>query len=840
MKKHLLLNFTIIYILFSIAGNTVFSQETKIRGRVTDEKTGEGLPFVGIFFKGTTIGISTDMDGYYSLSTKDKRVSTLCAFLLGYDSMEKNIKPGVFNEVNFKLKLTENMISASTVKPDDRYLKSILKKIDANRERHNPDKIKKYKCNTYNKIELDLTNPHDNLTNKTFVKNFGFVFDYTDTSSISGKPYLPVMISETISTRYKEETSGIDKEVIEAQKISGLNSTNSISEFTGSLLLKTNFYNSYINTFNVELPSPLASSGELYYNYFLIDSLNISGRKTYFIRFHPKKYVSSPCFDGEMHIDAEDYGLESIHVKVPNSSNINWIKDISISVENQRINDSVWFNKQDKLYAEFTVALKDSSKMASFIGNRELNYYNISFDSVRVNPKFNNRYSVQMTSDATEKSAEFWDKARPYDLSEKERNIYKMVDEVKDIPLYKDIYSIINTIVTGYYEHGKIGLGPISSLTSYSNLEGRRVHFGIRTTKEFSRKIRLGVYGAYGFGDRKFKGGMSFEYVRSKMPLRKFTFKAKHDVIQLGQGNSLITESNILASIFAKNGGKYMKRNIIDELKLQYEHEYSYGILQSFEWKYLRFYSNRFVPMITQDGKQVEVLPANYFSSNLRLSYNESVSRGAFDRKTLFTKYPIVNIEISGGLKGISDNEYDFAKAEISFSWKPAIPPLGYTSINLNAGKIFGKVPYPLLKIHEGNGSYFFNKTAFACMEYFEFASDTWVGLMMEHNFYGFFLGKIPLIRKMNLREIISLKMVYGTLSDKNNGRLKDSFLIFPEGMSELKTPYVEVGAGITNIFKILRVDCFWRLTHKEKYMDGTMVKAPHLFALNFGLELRF
>ena len=124
---------------------------------------------------------------------------------------------------------------------------------------------------------------------------------------------------------------------------------------------------------------------------------------------------------------------------------------------------------------------------------------------------------------------------------------------------------------------------------------------------------------------------------------------------------------------------------------------------------------------------------------------------------------------------------------------------MGTSKITLSGGKIIGQVPYPFLKLHEGNGSYFFDKTAFSCMEYYEFASDTWITLFWEHNFKGFFLGKIPLLKRLQWRENFTLKAAYGTVNARNDGRpgkqsVFEAPMLFPAGMNTLDKPYVEMG----------------------------------------------
>ena len=806
------------------------AQTTKVRGRVTDADSGEGIPFVGVYFKGTTIGISTDIDGYYAIETKDQSVSLLCAQILGYDSAEQQIKPGTFTQADFRLKLTDNRLSGAVVKADNRKVKRLLANIDAARDRNNPERRPFYTTDIYNKIELDLTHPKEQIKNKRVLRECGFVFDYMDTSSVSGVPYLPIMLSESSVERRHILSPSSDNETVKANRISGVNPDNNLlTQFTGSLLMKANFYEPFINTFGVEFPSPTQNAGLLYYNYFIIDSLQVDGRKTYQVRYHPKDVIASPALDGEMMIDAEDYAIRSIHAKMVHGGNVNWLRDIAFDAEYQKLGDSLWFYKSDRLYADFSIALRDSSKMMSFLGHREMTYSKVKFDPIAPPDKSDGQVAVDPESNHFDEN--YWASVRPHELSEKEKDIYVMVDKIKDTPIYRDVYSVVYTLINGYWELGNVGIGPYTKLISFNNVEGFRPQFGFRTSRDWSKKHRFAGYLAYGCKDETFKGGLSYELMLRRDRTRKFTFDAHYDMFQLGRSQSKYSDGNILASVFGKGRHKMCP---VADFSARYEHEFNLGFNLTADAGMRRFYANAYVPMVTPDGEILRSIASNELHLATRFSWNETVNRGYFDKIYVLTKYPVVQFDFTGGIPGIRSGDCGFFRPELTVDWRVRIPPLGLSRFHLNAGTIFGTVPYPLLHLHEGNGSYILDKKAFSCMDYFEFASDTWATLFWNHCFYGFFLGKIPLLRRLQLREEFTFKMAYGTLSDKNDGSLAltSAPLRFPAGMREMGTPYMEIGAGVSNILRLFRVDFIWRLTHLEE--------CSHPFAVNVGLEFRF
>jgi hypothetical protein len=212
------------------------------------------------------------------------------------------------------------------------------------------------------------------------------------------------------------------------------------------------------------------------------------------------------------------------------------------------------------------------------------------------------------------------------------------------------------------------------------------------------------------------------------------------------------------------------------------------------------------------------------------LSKDERVTRNTFKKTYLFTKYPIVTLDVSGGIKGITKDDISYLRTTANIYWKIPSHALGFGQFYLEGGAIWGSVPYPLLKLHEGNQSYFMDRSAFSLMNYYEFISDRWLSGHYEHNFNGFFLGKIPIIRALDLREVVTARFAWGTLSKANR---ENAPFLLPPGAGTLETPYVELGVGLSNILRVIRVDFFWRVTHR-------LPEAKRNFTVNVGFDVDF
>ncbi len=833
--KHLFVIFLFLGGLLLTDTPRVAAQSTRVRGRVVDVDSGKPLQFVSVVFPGTTIGITTDEEGVYALETRDS-VSEVSASMVGYATQNLPVVRHEFNHVDFELKSVEFGIDNVVVTPGKNPAHPILRGVIRNKKRNNQAEYDRYRCATYTKMELDLANIKKEFRSKRLQRNFGFVFNYIDTSTLTGQPYLPAMISETVADYYHSREPAVSREVIRASRVSGVEDSFSIAQFTGNLQNDINFYDNFIELFEVRFASPLADGGLAFYNYFLVDSMQLDGRKTYKIRFHPKR-LTSPVLDGEVNIDSATYALASASVRMPKGVNVNWIKHLRIDNSNHMINDTTWFRKRDHLSAEFSIVRRDSSKILSFIGTREVVYSDVELgaEMPREVIRMDNDVVVD-NEEISHKGESFWEKHRPYKLSEKERNIYSMVDSVQQVPLYRNIYTIINTLIGGYWNRKYIGWGPYYKLGSFNKLEGFRMQLGARTTTEVSRKIRLGAYVAYGTRDEDVKGGGSVELAFNRRLTRKLTLSGSHDVVQLGAGESALTQSNILSSIFSRGGRQRL--SMVNRFDARYEHEWLHGFSTTIGTRVQRIYGNKYVSLLRADGVEMNSIGDTELQLGLRFSHNEKIYRRTFDKNYLGSKYPILSLDFTAGLKGLLHNDCEYYRLEGSVQYRPKLAPIGYSDITIQGGKIFGRVPYPLLKLHEGNGTYFYDPYAFSCMNFYEFASDAWVTVFYEHHFNGWLLGRIPLLKKLQWREVLVCKGVWGTLSHENDGSMAGTAarLLFPEGMSSVNDPYVELGFGIENIFRLFRVDCIWRLTHRNN-KPGQDIQN---FAVNMSVQLKF
>lgn len=810
-----------IFYLFLAFIPIILSAQTIISGTVYDAQTRETIPFANVVFKQSTTGTITDIAGKYSLSTS-RPTDTLIATCLGYDLAKTGIQKNSNQKIDFYLQPTSMQIEEVVVTPGENPAFRILDNIKERKHLNNPDRFPSYSYKSYNKLRLDMNNIDQAFKDQRLMRDFQFVFDYVDSSEMFGKNYLPILISESVSQFYFQKNPSVEKEVIEAFKVSGIeNST--ISQFSGKMYQRFNVYENFITLFEPGFVSPIADFGRMYYKYYLEDSANIDGTWCHKIVFKPKR-KKERTFYGYFWVADTSWAIKKIQLRVSSDVNINFMNDLVAINEYDKINDSIWFLSYEELLIDFNI----NDKSYGFFGRKQASYTNIELNTTIPPDVLKLNTNIYVDEETVFKADTFWHENRGIELSAEESNIYQMVDSVKQVPMYKTIYGIVDLLFDYYYEIGKFELGPYYTFYSYNPIEGHRVKFGARTNKHFNKTYRYGGYTAYGFGDQEFKYGLKVERLFDKNPRRILSFEYFHDIKQLGKSSNSFLDDNILETILRRRPN--YKLTMLDYYEGIYDHEWFQGFSNAFGIRYAEVFATPYVPFNAYNEQggttALNSVKTTEFTLKTHFAYQEKFMLGHFERTSLGSKYPSIDLDLTYAPKGLIGSDYEYLKVKLQFKDKVEINPIGYNRYQITLGQIFGQVAYPLLELHDGNETYAYDMYAHNMMNYYEFASDRYLGIWSEHHFQGFFLNRIPLIRKLELREVMSAKVLFGSLSEKNMQVME-----FPENLFWLNDPnlnrendirilgvkpYVEAGLGVENILKLFRVEATWRLAYRS------------------------
>jgi hypothetical protein len=216
-------------------------------------------------------------------------------------------------------------------------------------------------------------------------------------------------------------------------------------------------------------------------------------------------------------------------------------------------------------------------------------------------------------------------------------------------------------------------------------------------------------------------------------------------------------------------------------------------------------------------------LTTSELSAEFTWSPHRQFYQGKRFRIPIINKYPIIKLRYISGIKGLLNGEYNYHNLNLTVNKRFMLSQLGYADTKLEGGYIFGKLPYPLMTVHRANQTYSYQLDSYNLMNFLEFVSDQYAALTFDQHFNGFFLNKIPLLKKLKWREVASAKILYGGVRTENNPDFNSSTIKFPVDKAGLpttyilnETPYIEVSAGVSNIFKLLRVDFVKRLTYLD------------------------
>jgi len=794
-----------IIFLLAFIGLTVFGQKTIIRGKVLDEEK-KPMPFVNISFKHSIVGTISDIDGTFIL-TANKPTDTLLVSCVGYQLMNIAVKKGT--EQYFEISLIPNslVLNEVIVRPGENPAFSILRKIDDRKKYNNPDRFASYQYKAYNKLRLDMNNITEGFKDQKILRDFQFIFDYMDSSEVFGKNYLPLLISESVSKFYYQRNPAINREVIEAFNVSGIEN-NTVSQFSGKMYQKLNVYNNFMTFFEPGFISPISDFGRMYYKYYLEDSAYVDDNYCYKISFKPKR-TQERTFYGYFWVNDTSWAIKSVQLRVSSDVNLNFLKDM-IAVQNySKLNDTTWFLSSEELLIDFNLV----DKTYGFFGRKSAVY-----DSIIINQPIPEKITALNTDTYYEdsnvrKDSLFWVQNRKDTLTDQDAKVYKMVDTVKTVPMYKNIYDLVNMVVNYYYVVGPIEIGPYYTTYSSNPIEGHRIRIGGRTSNAFSTKIMFGGHVAYGTLDEKFKYGGHIDYMFKTIPRVSIGGSFYHDTRQLGKSSNAFLDDNILTSIFRRTPNN--KLTMVDQYNAFFEKEWWEGFSNKLSFKYQTVFPTEYIPFrivnTPGDTSQMGSISSSEFGFSLHYAYREKFLTGKFTRVSLGSKYPIIDLDVNYSPKGIFDSNYEFWSIKLQLSDKILTSPAGFFKYRATAGKIIGDLPYPLLELHEGNETYVFDPWAFNMMNYYEFISDEYVSIYAEQHFQGLFFNRIPLIRKLQFREVVGAKILYGRLSDNNK-----NIMLFPEGLNGMSVPYYEASVGIENIFKALRVDAMWRFSYLD------------------------
>ena len=807
----------------------------KVSGYIYERGKTEALPGVAIFMKEEEEGaVSKDSGRYDLLFSGDTQSLHFTA--LGYDDLDTVISAGS-TPVNIYLKpiareLGEVMVLArrkgryrNKNNPAVMLIKQVIDHKEQNRMLNDEDA----KFVSYDKMVLYASNLPRSIKRNFFFRKFRFLFQNEDTTMMQGRKLLPMFVTENIADNYWSKSRQKKATVMTSEKRmrfgSGLIESNNISSFLDRLYDQIDIYDNKIRVLNNFFLSPIAPAAPQLYKYYIVDTSVVDGRKVVQLEFEPRNKKDF-LFMGRIFVTLDpDYAVTKIQMGIPKGINLNWTNDLRINLgfEKQAHNGKYW-QTSSSYFVNF--GLFNSKRGA--VGVRYIDRSDYQPNPFIPDTVFKEKQqALEYYGDTTlNRNNEFWDERRPEPLTYHEAKAYRNVDSLVTLKAYKNLMEWGYVLATGYKNLGAVEIGSIYDLYTYNQLEGHKFRVGARTNIKKWQRFLVEGYAAYGTRDERFKYYIGGSYSLAKkyiygFPANYIKLSYQSDVRAPGQSLGFATQEKIADIAKRGDGNRWIYNKLLTAQYTKELHNHMTFTLEYNNWQQ-EAAGNLYFARASDQMDTVRNINTNEFSLNWRWSPNEKFYQNKRYRGYMSNGALALNVKATLGFNdGYGAQVIPYQRLDASLAKTYFLAPLGEARITMNAGYLWGTVPYPLLFIPQANQTYRFSVGTYNLMNFMEFASDKYVGLTIDYHMKGFILNRIPLVNKLKLREVVCVKALYGGIRDNNLPQNNKSLLLFPADANGRpivnslgNMPYVEASVGVENILQVLRVDFVKRFTY--------------------------
>ncbi|MFD2573275.1 DUF5686 family protein [Spirosoma soli] len=833
--------FLSVWTLLLITGGNGYGQTVyTVTGMVTDAQTGEPVPFASVALMGRRAGTLTDEKGRFALSTKNLSDS-LAVSSLGYATLRRAIdRERITQAIDFRLVPAGNALQEVTVRAGENPAFRVLRQVRKNRLLNDRNRLSAYECDSYVKTEVALSHVSDKMRRNPLIRRINEAMSKHDSLvDDEGHRLMPMLASESVSRYYFRANPQRKREEIRKTRIKGVavdDAGLSSQLLGGTGLVSQNFYDNYIPILGKDFASPIGDNWKNWYEFFLADTTQIGDRICYEIQFDPKR-PEDLAFTGKAWIDTTSFALCQIEAHIGTGANLNYVRRLVIEQELEPTIDSSstsgattgWLPTSLRLTADLTGVGKQSLGMRA-----KVILHNSNVIVNRPRPVGFYDQPVELNDTVATANEGYWHTVQQSlagadSLDRDDRKARQLIDSLRQVPVVRTAEAIGQIAVTGFYKLGGFDIGPYPYLFAYNTVEGLRTRLGFRTNDQLSRTWVLRGYLAYGTLDKQFKYGAEIDYIISRRHWTMLGVRMSSDLERLGLTPELIGGNRMFYAL--SRFGRYRGAYHSVQKEVFFRTEPIKGIMitttlgsRSFD-PIFPFHYRIHPEMEDQSPLRSDIFDA-YWSVEARLARKEKYIMDGNERITLGTKRaPVLTVRYTHGSKALrSDYNYDRITARAQQSFR--VGPLGRMSYLLTAGFTPSTLPAPLLFPHIGNPTPLLTLNTFNRMQFYEFVSDRFVAIHVQHKFEGLLFNRLPGIRKLNWRLVANADALWGSMSSEN--RAVETFKPLPGGFKPTHfgslnpgTPYLEVGYGIDNIFKIFRIQGIHRLTYLGTGRDG-------------------
>lgn len=770
----------LLIILFGLwaIGYGLWGQETIVVGEVYDANTGEPLSNVHVYLQGTQLGTTTNAEGLFMLREDLDRSRTMVVSAVGYHTERFKIAPHTQSGIDIALREKVGSLQEVFIVPGDNPALALMDKVRARRAANK----RAVATSQAGKTALYVSDIQSKHLKRALWKSLQSGMIQQEDSSY----LVPLYWRQQVADSVREEAT--------------LLTLTDYQLLLGQMPTAFDFYDNSLPFLSTSLLSPLAASGNTYYNYYLADSLQVGDEKHYLLHFKTKNPFYA-TFNGEMTIDSATCALRQIDVQMPVQTSINYLKELTIhqtfAPNNQLLSE------QMSLLMDFAIKTPSLSDSVHIFPTLLLN---------RDNRFLTDTTLTIATLDTTE---------------EMEDVILPALDSLNNTPLFKTAKFVAYVLQTGCIPTTKyVEVGKVHHVFKLNKNEGLRVGIPLRTTEELWENVCLEAMVAYGIGDRAWKG---LGQINIALP------SERRHTIQLKYSDEYVySDVDDFYEYLRENKVFNLQMNLLTRLMqgLPFNPDYYYNTMTrrqegrvQFADDWNKYLETKAYIKIGQTGygeatRNYHSQPTMFYSTvgaSARISFNERKVDTYFHRRYIYNNLPVIYVGAELGSYHLDNmpSYRMYGNLQLMLRHNVDLGIGGELDYLLQAGLVFGKVPYPLLHHFAGNQTHVFDTYRFSLMNNYQYAADRYIALHAHWNGKGVLFNLIPGIRYARLRELLELKVAYGGLSKQHQ-----SILAFPTNqagyctMNALNIPYVELGVGIGNILRIGEVYGVFRLTH--------------------------
>lgn len=837
MKTNLIISRLLVISLWLSLCVSLGAQDRSAAGVVTDAETGEALEYIAVYFKNTTDGCITNGRGEFFLRNT-KGADSLVVEAIGYKKLIYKMKSSHETKLLFAVEPEYIRLDEAVVKPKrEKYTNKgnpavdLVKKVISNSDGNRMESLDFYSCNIYEKLTLSLEDMNPKMLEK---EKYGFLSNYIDTSQVTGRSILPLSIRENIGKVYYRKHPETKKIVRTAQRIEGIDEeldvNGSLTSSLQQILTDVNIFDNDISFLANSFVSPLSKLMAIsFYKYYIMDTLNVGGSPCVDLAFVPRN-PESYGFTGRLYVTADStYSVKRIRLNFPAKSNVNWVSRLQIDQEFTQTQDSLYALSREDSYVTFSIS---ENWQGIFAHNTKIfNGFETSPDLASKADIFNaDEHVIKVAGLNDARGCEYWDNARPVVLSELEQRIAEVKYELDNRTHITALTRLADAFVSEWVpvsypkESSYFNFGPILSLAGYNYIEKLRMRVGGMTTANLSDRWFANGYLATGSGDRKLKG--QIELIHSFVPKNYHSQESlRHNLsasflYDIFSPESIGVQHDLATSLKANTVKTYQ---YVRKADVKYDRQWTNGLSTEFTAS-----SIRMTPATTPDPEtlryqylnaegQVVTVPhitTTEFGVFLRWAPGEKQTNAISKRRNIDRETPVFTLQHKIGVP-VLGGEYYFNRTDLSFSKRFRLSFAGSLDARIEASKVWNAVPWPLLSHPASNSSFSYRKETFNTMTPLEFIMDQHIKWNLSWHMKGLFFNRMPVIKRLGLRELVVFNGLWGSLTDKNNPDKNTGLFILPCNSIPIQnTPFMEVGIGIENILKCYRIAYFQRLNY--------------------------